>query len=161
MAGGPAIATRSLGKTYATSAGEAIDALTQVSFDVGQGEFVSLVGPSGCGKTTLMRILAGLVGGYSGSVSVEGRIVHGPTPEIGVVFQDANLMPWRTVLANVMLPGQVLRLDKAASRARALELLALVGLSGFEEKLPGELSGGMRQRAAIARALLQIGRAHV
>jgi NitT/TauT family transport system ATP-binding protein len=151
---GPVIATRGLGKTYATSTGEKIDALTQVSFDVSQGEFVSLVGPSGCGKTTVMRILAGLVGGYSGSVSVGGRIVHGPTPEIGVVFQDANLMPWRTVLANVMLPGQVLRLDKKACEARALELLALVGLSGFEAKLPGELSGGMRQRAAIARALL-------
>ena len=154
MTGAPVIATRGLGKTYATSAGEKIDALTQVSFDVGQGEFVSLVGPSGCGKTTVMRILAGLVVDYSGSVSVGGRIVHGPTPEIGVVFQDANLMPWRTVLANVMLPGQVLRLDKKACEARAMELLALVGLSGFEKKLPGELSGGMRQRAAIARALL-------
>ena len=80
--------------------------------------------------------------------------MHGPTPEIGVVFQDANLMPWRTVLANVMLPGQVLRLDRKACEARARELLALVGLVGFEAKLPGELSGGMRQRAAIARALL-------
>src|SRR3981081_4462676 len=145
---GPAIATRSLGKTYATNAGETIDALAQVSFDVGQGEFVSLVGPSGCGKTTLMRILAGLVGGYSGSVSVAGRIVHGPTPEIGVVFQDANLMPWRTVLANVMLPGQVLRLDRKACEARARELLALVGLIGFGAHLPGELSGGVRHRPA-------------
>ena len=115
-ASGPAIATRGLGKSYATSAGETVDALAQVSFDVGQGEFVALVGPSGCGKTTLMRILAGLVGGYAGSVSVEGRIVHGPTPEIGVVFQDANLMPWRTVLANVLLPGQVLRLERKADR---------------------------------------------
>src|SRR3981189_3392043 len=155
MASGPVIATRSTGKTHPARGGEDIDALTQVSFDIGQGEFVSLVGPSGCGKTTLMRILAGLVGGYSGSVSVEGRIVHGPTPEIGFVFQDANLMPWRTVLANVMLPGQVLRLDRKACEARARELLALVGLDGFEAKLPGELSGGMRQRAAIARAPLQ------
>src|SRR5260370_41557879 len=118
MASGPVIATRSLGKTYAPNAGEAIDALTQVSFDVGQGEFVSLVGPSGCGKTTLMRILAGLVGGYSGSVSVGGRIVHGPTPEIGVVFQDANLMPWRTVLAHAMLPGHALRAPRTAVLAR-------------------------------------------
>jgi NitT/TauT family transport system ATP-binding protein len=101
-----------------------------------------------------MRILAGLVDGYTGSVSVGDRVVHGPTPEIGVVFQDANLMPWRTVLANVMLPGQVLRLDRKACEARARDLLALVGLIGFEAKLPGELSGGMRQRAAIARALL-------
>src|SRR5260370_5297238 len=153
MASGPVIATRSLGKTYATNAGEAIDALTQVSFDVGQGEFVSLVGPSGCGKTTLMRILAGLVGGYSGSVSVGGRIVHGPTPEIGVVFQDANLMPWRTVLANVMLPGQGLRLDRKACPARAGELLALVGLTGFAAKLPGALSRRIRPPPAVAPAL--------
>jgi NitT/TauT family transport system ATP-binding protein len=149
-----AITARGLGKAYATNAGDPIQALTSVNFEVGVGEFVSLVGPSGCGKTTVMRILAGLVDGYTGSVSIGDRVVHGPTPEIGVVFQDANLMPWRNVLANVMLPGQVLRLDKAACKARALELLALVGLSGFEEKLPGELSGGMRQRAAIARALL-------
>jgi NitT/TauT family transport system ATP-binding protein len=149
-----AITARELGKTYATNTGDPIQALTSVNFEVGIGEFVSIVGPSGCGKTTVMRILAGLVGGYTGSVSIGDRVVHGPTPEIGVVFQDANLMPWRTILANVMLPGQVLRLDKAACKARALELLALVGLSGFEEKLPGELSGGMRQRAAIARALL-------
>jgi NitT/TauT family transport system ATP-binding protein len=149
-----AITARGLGKAYATNAGDPIQALTSVNFEVGVGEFVSLVGPSGCGKTTVMRILAGLVDGYTGSVSIGDRVVHGPTPEIGVVFQDANLMPWRNVLANVMLPGQVLRLDKAACKARALELLALVGLTGFEEKLPGELSGGMRQRAAIARALL-------
>ena len=132
-----AITARGLGKAYATNAGDPIQALTSVNFEVGVGEFVSLVGPSGCGKTTVMRILAGLVGGYTGSVSIGDRVVHGPTPEIGVVFQDANLMPWRNVLANVMLPGQVLRLDKAACKARALELLALVGLSGFEEKLPG------------------------
>jgi len=150
----PVIAACGLGKAYATNAGETINALAQVSFEVSQGEFVSLVGPSGCGKTTVMRILAGLVGGYIGSVSIGGRVVHGPTPEIGVVFQDANLMPWRTVLANVVLPGEVLRLDPRACRARAMELLALVGLGGFEMKLPGELSGGMRQRAAIARALL-------
>jgi len=149
-----AITARGLGKAYATNAGEPIQALTQVNFEVGVGEFVSIVGPSGCGKTTVMRILAGLVDGYTGSVSVGDRVVRGPTSEIGVVFQDANLMPWRTILANVMLPGQVLRLDKRACEARARELLALVGLIGFEAKLPGELSGGMRQRAAIARALL-------
>ena len=151
---GAAIAVRGLGKAYATNAGEPIQAVSQVSFDVAVGEFVSIVGPSGCGKTTVLRILAGLVDGYVGSVSIGGRVVHGPTPDIGVVFQDANLMPWRTVLANVTLPGQVLRLEPKACRQRARELLALVGLAGFEAKLPGELSGGMRQRAAIARALL-------
>jgi len=151
---GAAIMARNLMKAYATNAGDPILALTQVNFDVAVGEFVSIVGPSGCGKTTVLRILAGLVGGYAGSVSVGGRIVHGPSPEIGVVFQDANLMPWRTVLANVMLPGEVLRLDLKACKERAHHLLSMVGLAGFEMKLPAELSGGMRQRAAIARALL-------
>ncbi len=151
---GAAITARNLTKAYATNAGDPILALTQVNFDVAVGEFVSIVGPSGCGKTTVLRILAGLVGGYSGSVSVGGRIVHGPSPDIGVVFQDANLMPWRTILANVTLPGEVLRLDPKACKERAHHLLSMVGLAGFEMKLPGELSGGMRQRAAIARALL-------
>jgi NitT/TauT family transport system ATP-binding protein len=145
---------RGLAKTYATNAGAAVQAVSKMDFDVGTKEFVSIVGPSGCGKTTVLRILAGLVGGYSGSVSIGGRVVHGPTPEIGVVFQDANLMPWRSVLANVMLPGEVLRLNRSACRERALALLKLVGLEGFEDKLPRELSGGMRQRAAIARALV-------
>jgi NitT/TauT family transport system ATP-binding protein len=150
----PAIAVRGLAKVYQTNAGDTVHAVSHMDFDVDAKEFVSIVGPSGCGKTTVLRILAGLVGGYSGSVSIGGRVVHGPTPEIGVVFQDANLMPWRTVLANVMLPGEVLRLNRNECRERALALLKLVGLEGFENKLPRELSGGMRQRAAIARALV-------
>jgi NitT/TauT family transport system ATP-binding protein len=149
-----AIAARGLDKSYITNAGDTVHALSQVNFEVGSGEFVSIVGPSGCGKTTVMRILAGLIDGYSGSVSIGGQVIHGPTPDIGVVFQDANLMPWRSVLANVVLPGEVLRLNARACKERAHKLLELVGLAGFEGKLPGELSGGMRQRAAIARALL-------
>ncbi|MCK8784403.1 ABC transporter ATP-binding protein [Roseomonas sp. NAR14] len=148
------IAVRELSKVYPTAGGERVQALSRITLDVAPGEFVSLVGPSGCGKTTVMRILAGLLGGYTGSVVVGGRALHGPSRDIGVVFQDANLMPWRNVLANVMLPVEVLGLDRKAMRPRAEALLRLVGLAGFERKLPGELSGGMRQRVAIARALV-------
>jgi NitT/TauT family transport system ATP-binding protein len=150
----PLIAVQELGKIYPTAHGEAVQALARVSLEVRQGEFVSLLGPSGCGKTTVLRILAGLIGDYTGAVSIGGKLLRGPTPDVGVVFQDANLMPWRTVLANVMLPVEVLRLDRRKYLARAKALLGLVGLEGFERKLPGELSGGMRQRVAIARALV-------
>ncbi|WP_235907776.1 ABC transporter ATP-binding protein [Siccirubricoccus phaeus] len=148
----PLIAVRELSKVYPTAKGERVQALSHIALDIAEGEFVSLVGPSGCGKTTVLRILAGLIGDYAGSVAVRGRAHCGPSREVGVVFQDANLMPWRTALANVLLPAEVLRLK--GQEARAKELLAMVGLAGFERKLPGELSGGMRQRVAIARALL-------
>jgi NitT/TauT family transport system ATP-binding protein len=148
----PLIAVRDLSKVYPTAKGERVQALSRIGLDIAEGEFVSLVGPSGCGKTTVLRILAGLIGDYTGNVAVRGRALRGPSREVGVVFQDANLMPWRTTLANVLLPAEVLRLKGMEPRAR--ELLAMVGLDGFERKLPGELSGGMRQRVAIARALL-------
>ncbi|HTZ35225.1 MAG TPA: ABC transporter ATP-binding protein [Stellaceae bacterium] len=148
------IAIAGVGKTYRTVTGESVVALGDISFSVAPGEFVSLVGPSGCGKTTLLRILAGLIPQYEGEVRIRGERLRGPTRSIGVAFQDANLLPWRNVLDNVLLPAQVLRLDMAASRRRARELLALVGLDGFERKLPHELSGGMRQRVSIARALI-------
>jgi NitT/TauT family transport system ATP-binding protein len=127
-------------------------AIDNVSMEIGSGEFLMIVGPSGCGKTTLLRILAGLIGQYDGEVKIRGTRLVGPTRSIGVAFQDANLLPWRSVLDNVLLPAQVLRLDMPASRRRANELLALVGLQGFERKLPHELSGGMRQRVSIARS---------
>jgi NitT/TauT family transport system ATP-binding protein len=150
----PLIAVHDLSKVYPTAKGERVQALSRISLEIGEGEFVSLVGPSGCGKTTVLRILAGLIADYTGNVAVRGAALHGPSREVGVVFQDANLMPWRTTLANVMLPVEVLGLDKRASLARASRLLSMVGLDGFERKLPGELSGGMRQRVAIARALI-------
>ena len=150
----PLIAVRELSKVYPTAKGERVQALSRINLEIGQGEFVSLVGPSGCGKTTVLRILAGLIADYTGDVSVSGKALHGPSREVGVVFQDANLMPWRTALANVMLPAEVLGLNRRLARARAQELLGMVGLEGFERKLPGELSGGMRQRVAIARALI-------
>jgi NitT/TauT family transport system ATP-binding protein len=150
----PMIAVANLSKSYRTAADEIVHAVSHVSLEIAPSEFVSVVGPSGCGKTTLLRILAGLVGQYEGQVSLRGVGMNGPTRDVGVAFQDANLLPWRTVLQNVMLPVQVLRLDHAAHLARARELLSLVGLEGFENKLPNELSGGMRQRVSIARALI-------
>ena len=150
----PLIAVRDLSKIYPTTKGERVHALSHISMDVGKGEFVSLVGPSGCGKTTMLRILAGLIAQYTGGVTIGGRELNGPTKDVGVVFQEANLMPWRSVLANVMLPVEVLGLDRSTYLQRARSLLSLVGLDGFENKLPSELSGGMRQRVAIARALV-------
>ncbi len=130
-------------------------AISDVTFDVMPGEMVSLVGPSGCGKTTLLKILAGLHAADSGEVRV-GSAAHSfdPARDIGMVFQQPLLLKWRRILENVLLPAEILGLPMAESRDRALELLALVGLSGFEDKRPYELSGGMQQRAAIARALI-------
>ncbi len=143
-----------LSKTYDTASGDQIVALDRVSLQVPQKEFLSIVGPSGCGKTTLLRIIAGLVPHTSGSVNLRGRTIAGPSADVGIVFQGPVLLPWKTVLDNVLIPAVVLRLDLATYRPRARELLELVGLAGFENKYPKELSGGMQQRVSIARALL-------
>ena len=150
----PLIAVSRLEKTYLTRAGSRIRALADVTLDVAAGEFVTIVGPSGCGKTTLLRVLGGLLSASSGSVELLGRRITGPSRNVGMVFQDPVLLPWRTVLENVMLPVAVLRLDRRTHHRRALDLLGLVGLTGFEDKYPHELSGGMRQRVALARALV-------
>jgi NitT/TauT family transport system ATP-binding protein len=150
----PLIVVSRLEKTYLTRAGSRVRALADVTLDIGDGEFVTIVGPSGCGKTTLLRILGGLLSGSSGTVELLGRRISGPSRKVGMVFQDPVLLPWRTVLENVMLPVVVLRLDRRAYHRRALDLVALVGLSGFEDKYPHELSGGMRQRVSLARALV-------
>jgi NitT/TauT family transport system ATP-binding protein len=148
------IAVADLQKTYTTKGRAVVRALAGISLAIDAGEFVTIVGQSGCGKTTLMKILAGLLPRSAGAVTLRGRPVDGPSRDIGIVFQDPVLLPWRTVLDNVMLPVQVLGLDRASHRRRALDLLHLVGLAGFEDKYPHELSGGMRQRVAIARALV-------
>jgi len=134
---------------------EAFLAVSDASFDVEVGELVSLVGPSGCGKTTLLKILAGLFDYDGGEVRI-GSAAHpfDPSRDIGMVFQQALLLKWRRVLQNVLLPAEILGLPRRESRKRARDLLALVGLAGFEDKYPYELSGGMQQRAAIARALV-------
>jgi len=128
--------------------------LDRVSFSVYSQEFVCVLGPSGSGKSTLLRILAGLLPATEGCVKFLGQLVQGPRGDIGFVFQDANLMPWRTVLDNILLPLQLAGLKSTQAKERAVELVELVGLSGFENVLPRDLSGGMAQRVAIARALV-------
>lgn len=147
------IEARNVSKVYETRSGERVLALRDASLDVRRGEFVSLVGPSGCGKTTMLKIIAGLYSKSLGSVKVDGREVTSPDSNVALVFQSPVLLPWRTILKNVMLPGEVRGQSRAERRERGQALLELVGLAGFENKLPKELSGGMRQRAAIARAL--------
>ena len=127
-----------------------LHALNNVSFDVHPREFICVLGPSGSGKTTLLRILAGLIKPTSGSFTFG----HGEQPSIGMVFQQANLMPWRTVTENIRLPLEVVGMDEESARDKTQEMIELVGLQGFEDSLPRELSGGMAQRVAIARALI-------
>ncbi|MBV9891390.1 MAG: ABC transporter ATP-binding protein [Rhizobacter sp.] len=129
-------------------------ALRDIDVAIEQGSFVSIVGPSGCGKSTLLRIVAGLLDYQQGSVSLDGQAIRGTRRDVGFVFQSSILLPWRTVLENVMLPAEVLNLDMRRARERAMQLLHMVRLDGFEDKLPRQLSGGMQQRASIARALL-------
>lgn len=141
-------------KVYRTRGAEFL-AVSEATFDVDAGELVSLVGPSGCGKTTLLKILAGLHPYEAGTVRIGSSTQpFDPARDIGMVFQQPLLLKWRRIIDNVLLPAEILGLPMAESRARARDLLALVGLKGAEDKFPYELSGGMQQRAAIARALV-------
>jgi|SRR5579871_985654 len=148
------LTAKGLGKTYRTREGEPIVALTEASFSVDEGEFITVVGPSGCGKSTLLKILAGILPRSVGSVVLRDRPVDGPSREVGVVFQAPVLLPWRNVLENVLLPVEIQRRDRGLYERRARDYLRLVGLAGFERKYPGELSGGMQQRVGISRALV-------
>ncbi len=131
-----------------------VEALANISFEIQPGEFVCLVGPSGSGKSTLLRIVAGLIQPQEGRVWLDGQVVTAPRSSIGIVFQKANLMPWRTVRDNVGLPLEMERLPSIEIHQRTQVLIDLVGLTGFEESYPRGLSGGMDQRVAIARALI-------
>ena len=142
--------TKSYGKGSTTHL-----AISNASFDVMPGELVSLVGPSGCGKSTLLKILAGLHPHDGGTVTMgSAKTPFDPARDVGMVFQQPLLLKWRTIIDNVLLPAEILGLPEKASRERARDLLALVGLAGAENKRPYELSGGMQQRAAIARSLI-------
>lgn len=143
----------SLTKVYASRAGP-VRALDNVSIDQPRGEFLSILGPSGCGKSTLLMIAAGLIPLSSGLITVKGETVEGPRTDIGIVFQSPVLLEWRTALGNVMLQAEARKLDRKVAEARARELLVSVGLGGFEDKYPHELSGGMRQRVSICRGLI-------
>jgi NitT/TauT family transport system ATP-binding protein len=147
------IECRRLNKIYEGRTGS-VTALQDLDFEVSQGELVTIVGPSGCGKSTLIRLIAGLIPKTSGEIQVNGRSVDEADADIGFVFQQATLLPWRSVFENVMLTAEIYGLSKAQASQRTLDLLHLTGLDGFEKAYPHELSGGMQQRVALARALL-------
>jgi NitT/TauT family transport system ATP-binding protein len=145
----PVLHVRSVRKLYAE-----LEAIRNVSLQIADNEFVSLLGPSGCGKSTLLMMVAGLIRPTEGEISINGQLVSGPRSEIGVVFQQPVLLPWRTVLANVLFPIELLRLPRSRYQKRAMDLLAMAKIDDFAHHLPRQLSGGMRQRAAICRALI-------
>ncbi|GGG23833.1 ABC transporter ATP-binding protein [Caldovatus sediminis] len=144
-----------VGKTFRGRDGGAVEALREVSLEVAAGEFVAIVGASGCGKSTLLRLVAGLVPASAGAVTLDGAVVRGPRAETAMVFQAPTLLPWADVLRNVTFPLRLMRRADARTEDEARALLAVAGLAGFEKRLPRELSGGMQQRVAICRALLQ------
>jgi NitT/TauT family transport system ATP-binding protein len=148
----PALAIDDVVKQFATSEG-VITAVDHVSFDVRPGEFISIIGPSGCGKSTLFNIIGGLTNGYDGRVLVDGESVSGSHRSIGMVFQEESTFPWRTAIENVAFPLEVAGMPKPERLERARHFVRLVGLEGFENRYPSELSGGMRQRIAMARTL--------
>lgn len=140
-------------KTYKTADGP-VESLKPLSFDIRSGEFLAIVGPSGCGKSTLLKMVAGLLPASSGVIRLSGQVINGPADGIGIVFQSPVLLAWRSVFDNVMLQIEMRKLPRDKYRARAQQLLEMVGLKGFERKYPWQLSGGMQQRAAICRALV-------
>lgn len=148
-----ALSIRGVGLTYPTRSGQT-EALADVDVEIGEGEFVALLGPSGCGKSTLLRLAAGLLAPTRGDIALNGHAVVGPSRSTGVVFQKPSLLPWKTVRENVLLPARTQGLDLARAKARADQLLDLVGLRAFAGNYPFELSGGMQQRVGIARMLL-------
>jgi NitT/TauT family transport system ATP-binding protein len=140
--------------TYQIEGRSPVDALNGVSFNIADGEFVAIVGPSGCGKSSLLKLALGLQAKTGGVIRIEGKDVEGPRRDVGAVFQTPVLLPWRTILQNVLLPADVLDLPRNEATRNAMDLLVLAGLKGFENKYPFELSGGMQQRAGIVRALV-------
>jgi NitT/TauT family transport system ATP-binding protein len=149
----PLLVAKNISMRFATPDGVVV-AVDDVSLNVNQGEFLAVIGPSGCGKSTLFNIIGGLLSGYQGQVMVDGRVIKGPHPDIGMVFQEESTFPWRTVIDNVALPLEVRGVPKTERLERAQHFVSLVGLEGFERRYPHELSGGMRQRVAIARTLV-------
>ncbi len=149
----PLIVVEDVGRIFRGGA-KTVYALEGASFTVQEGSFVSIVGPSGCGKSTLLKIASGLLSATSGRVLVEGRSVNGPLGNVGMVFQSPVLLKWRSVLGNVLLPVEFAKLDRAKYVEKARSLIRLVGLQGFEEMPPYELSGGMQQRVSLCRALV-------
>ena len=149
----PLIAVRDVSRVF-TSGGTTVTALDHVSFEVQAGNFVSIVGPSGCGKSTLLKIVSGLLAPSSGTVTVHGEPVRAPLENVGMVFQAPILLKWRSVIGNILLPVEFARLDIPSHTERTRTLIKLVGLEGFDEMYPHQLSGGMQQRVSLCRALV-------
>jgi NitT/TauT family transport system ATP-binding protein len=154
MTGGADIRIGGVSHVYRSLDGSEVPALSGISLDIRDREFVAVVGPSGCGKSTLLRIIAGLLAPTEGGVSIGGKPVREPRDDVGIVFQTSTLLPWANVLTNVLFPLSLRGRADATARRGALDLLRLAGLAGFEKKMPRELSGGMQQRVAICRALV-------
>jgi len=148
----PILVVEDVSKHFATPEGP-ITAVDHISFDVAPGEFLAVIGPSGCGKSTLFNLIGGLVGGYDGHIMVAGERIYGPHPAIGMVFQEESTFPWRTVIENVGFPLEIAGRPKRERNERARHFIKMVGLDGFENRYPAELSGGMRQRVSMARTL--------
>lgn len=154
------VSLQSVSMAYGRGEG-AVRAIEDVTLDIAKGEFIAVVGPSGCGKSSLMKLISGLHPPSAGKLTIEGRPVTGPLKSVGMAFQNSNLLPWRNAINNVLLPLEIvqphrsrIRSERAQYRVQALQLLESVGLAGFAEKHPWELSGGMQQRASICRALI-------
>ena len=147
------IRLQNVGKTYQTKSG-VIEACADVTIDIRQSEFVAIVGPSGCGKTTILKMVAGLIPYSAGTITIGDKLVDRPQTDVGIVFQDAIMLDWRNVLSNVMLQIDIRHMDRVKYESVAMDLLNATGLGGFEKKRPYELSGGMRQRVSICRALV-------
>jgi NitT/TauT family transport system ATP-binding protein len=141
-------------KTFHAAKGRPVEALTDISLSINDGEFLSIVGPSGCGKSTFLSLVAGLLPGSAGTIKVAGKTVLQPSIDVGIVFQNALLLDWRTVLENIMVPIEVMGLPRQEYRRRALDLLEMSGLLTFANNYPWQLSGGMQRRVAICRALV-------
>ena len=148
----PILVVDDVSKRFATPEG-AVVAVDRVSFTVAPGEFLAVIGPSGCGKSTLFNVIGGLLDGYEGRITVAGETIAGPHPSIGMVFQEESTFPWRSVVDNVAFPLEIAGVAKKERIEQARHFIKLVGLDGFENRYPSELSGGMRQRVAIARTL--------
>jgi NitT/TauT family transport system ATP-binding protein len=147
------VSTQGVSKTFEVD-GDTVDAVERIDVSIAAGEFVTLLGPSGCGKSTLLMMIGGLETPTHGRIEIGGRTVTGPRPDIGVMFQDSTLLPWKSALDNVLFPFQITGRRTRDHRDRAAALLRRVGLGGFETKRPSQLSGGMRQRVALCRALI-------
>jgi NitT/TauT family transport system ATP-binding protein len=148
------IQIQNVSKIFETKRGEKVHALNDVSFDVQDNEFITIVGPSGCGKTTLLRLVVGLETATTGQIIMNEEPVLGPRKDVGMVFQQPTLLVWRDLISNVLFPIEILKQPMKKYREEAMRLIDLVGLSGFEHKSPNELSGGMQSRVAICRALI-------